>query len=81
MSDSPEPDARSRAAARVLQAHGLPRTVVRAAGPEGEVAVLSLPLAEWPRLLASDSATLVAAVKAEGFRYVALDLDSDPAGA
>ena len=72
---------RARAAARILRDRGLAPVAVRASGPHGEIALISLPASEWSRLLAPDSAAVVAAVKAEGFRYVALDLDADAAGA
>lgn len=73
--------ARAHVAARILRDGGLSPVEVRASGPEGEIAVISLPVSQWSRLLAPDSAAVVAAVKAEGFRYVALDLDADAAGA
>ena len=68
-------DDRERAAAAALRARGLAGASVRAAGPEGEIAVVTLPVGEWARLLEPESAAVVAEVKAEGFRYVALDLD------
>ena len=71
---------RCEAAARALRAAGLARAEVDAAGPDAEIAVVRLPLTEWSRLLHPDSAALVAAIKAEGFRHVALDLGVDPPG-
>ena len=68
-------DARERAAAAALRARGLTGASVRAAGPNGEIAVVSVPVEEWGRLLDPESAAVVAEVKGEGFRYVALDLD------
>jgi hypothetical protein len=68
-------DAREGAAGAALRARGLVGASVRAAGPDGEIAVVSLPVHEWARLLDPESAAVVAEVKAEGFRYVALDLD------
>ena len=68
------------AAERVLAEHGIAGASVRAAGPRGEIAVVSLPAGEWARLLEPESAGVVARVKAEGFRYVALDLDPGAAG-
>ena len=67
-------------AARVLADHGIVGAAVRAAGPRGEIAVLSIPPGEWARLLEPASAAIVARVKDEGFRYVALDLDPGTAG-
>ena len=80
MSDPSAIPDRCGAAVRVLEAAGLMRPRVVAAGPEAEIALVSIALAEWSRLLHSDSAALVAAVKAEGFRHVALDLGVDAAG-
>ena len=67
-------------AARVLAEHGIAGAAVRAAGPQGEIAVLSIPPGEWARLLEPASAAIIARVKDEGFRYVALDLDPGAAG-
>jgi PP-loop superfamily ATP-utilizing enzyme len=80
MSENPTTLDRQRAAAGALRAHGLPGARVRAAGPEGEIAVVSVPVEEWSRLLEPESARVVAEVKAEGFRYVALDLDPGAGG-
>lgn len=71
---------REESAAAALHARGLASASVRAEGPEGEIAVVSLPVEEWARLLEPESAAVVAEVKAEGFRYVALDLDPGGAG-
>ena len=71
---------RCEAAARLLRAAGLGRPGVTAAGPDAEIAVIRIPVSEWSRLLHPESAALVAAVKAEGFRHVALDLDVEPPG-
>ncbi|MBW3629515.1 MAG: hypothetical protein KY464_09475 [Gemmatimonadetes bacterium] len=71
---------RCEAAARVLRAAGLSGAGVAAAGPEAEIAVVRVAVTEWSRLLHPDAAALVAALKAEGFRHVALDLDVDPPG-
>jgi PP-loop superfamily ATP-utilizing enzyme len=64
----------------VLAEEGLAGAGVRAAGPDGEIAVVSLAAEEWARLLEPEAAGIVARVKAEGFRYVALDLDPGAAG-
>ena len=71
---------KAAAAERVLAEHGIEGASVRAAGPEGEIAVVSVAARAWARLLGAGSAEIVARVKAEGFRYVALDLDPDAAG-
>ena len=72
---------REEAAARVLAENGVAGAVVRAGGPDGEVALLSAPRAEWERLLdPRDGAGLVERIRALGFRYVALDLGDDAEG-
>ena len=70
----------AEAAARALAEHGILGATVRAAGPQGEIAVVSVAAGAWGRLLEAESAEIVARVKAEGFRYVALDLDPGAAG-
>jgi len=67
-------------AERVLAEHGILGAAVRAAGPQGEIAVVSVAAGEWAKLLEAESAEIVARVKSEGFRYVALDLDPGVAG-
>ena len=67
-------------AERALAEHGIAGAAVRAAGPQGEIAVVSVAASEWARLLEPEAAGVVARVKAEGFRYVALDLDPAVAG-
>ena len=74
MSDRSTTPDRCGEAARVLEAAGLEPARVSAAGPDGEIALVSLARTEWSRLLSAESAALVAAIKAHGFRYVALDL-------
>lgn len=63
-------DAASReaAATRALEQAGL-SAAVRAAGPDGEIASLALPAERLPEVAAH-----AAAIRALGFRYVALDI-------
>ena len=78
MSGLPGAPSRESAAARVLAEHGVGGAAVRAAGPDGEIALLSAPSAEWARLLEPEAgAEVVGRIRALGFRYVALDLDDD----
>lgn len=54
---------------------GTRRVEVRAAGPEGEIALLRVPAETLDRLLAPGvRETIVERARAEGFRYAALDL-------
>lgn len=71
-------DPRAERAERVLAAGGVAGATVRAAGPDGEIALLALPDEEWPALFAPERRALLDEVKAAGFRYVALDLDATP---
>lgn len=68
-------DPRARAAERALAAAGVAGARVRAAGQQGEIAVIELPPAHWDALLGGGGGRLVTEVKALGFRYVALDLE------
>ena len=65
-------------ARRALAALGFPLAAVRAAGPHGDIAVLSLPEHRWPALLADSGSEVVDRVRGAGFRYVSLDLDVVP---
>ena len=67
-------DARIAAAERALAEHGLHGTRVEVEGHEREIAALRVPEAAWERLMGPDGVRLADAVKAAGFRYVALDL-------
>jgi pyridinium-3,5-biscarboxylic acid mononucleotide sulfurtransferase len=81
VSAGPRAPSREEAAARLLAEHGVAGAGVRAGGPEGEIALLSAPAAEWERLLDPEAAgELVARIRALGFRYVALDLGDDTEG-
>ena len=64
--------ARLDAARATLREHGLLNCAVRSAGIAGEVLLLSGPPLEEELLL--ESAGLLEAIRATGFRYVALDL-------
>ena len=81
MSAGRQAPSREDAAALVLAEHGVADAGVRAGGPDGEVALLSAPRAEWARLLDPEAgAGIVERIRALGFRYVALDLDEDGEG-
>jgi PP-loop superfamily ATP-utilizing enzyme len=67
-------DPRIHAAARALAEHGVRDAAVEVEGHEREIAALRVPAADWERLLGSEGVALADAVKAAGFRYVALDL-------
>ena len=67
-------DARIAAAERALAEHGLYGAAVEVEGHEREIAALRVPEAAWERMLGPDGVRLADAVKAAGFRYVALDL-------
>jgi hypothetical protein len=67
-------DARVAAAERALAEHGVHGAVVEVEGHEREIAALRVPEAEWERMMGPDGVRLADAVKAAGFRYVALDL-------
>src|SRR5690606_12991246 len=75
MTASGAADPRLAVAARALAGAGVADATVTAAGHEGEIAVVTVPRAGWPRLFETETRAAVAAVKAAGFRYVALDLD------
>jgi hypothetical protein len=62
------------AAQSVLLEHGLFGAELTAEGPQGEIAALRVPASQWERMMSDDSEALVAAIRALGFRYVALDL-------
>lgn len=62
------------AAAILLLEHGMAGAEIRAAGPDGEIALLSAPADRWEQLLGQDGLRLAREVKALGFRYVALEL-------
>lgn len=57
---------------------GYPDADVRAEGPQGEIAAVRVAPECWARAAGDDAARIDAALRALGFRYVALDLA--PAG-
>lgn len=61
-------------AQRVLAAYDLKGASVVASGHTGEIAALSVPGAEWARLIGPAGSRLSEDIRALGFRYVALDL-------
>ncbi len=65
---------RIAAAERVLAAHGLAGASVEAVGHNGEISALSVPGAEWARLIGPEGYSVSEDMRALGFRYVALDL-------
>jgi hypothetical protein len=67
-------DPRVAAAERALAEHGVSGAMVEVEGHEREIAALRVPEGEWERMMGPDGARLADAVKAAGFRYVALDL-------
>jgi len=70
-------DARIAAAGRALAEHGVHGASVEVEGHEREIAALRVPASAWARMLGPDGVRIADAVKATGFRYVALDL-ADP---
>lgn len=74
-------DARIAAAERALAGEGVYGASVGVAGHEGEIAAVRVPDGQWARMLGPDGLRLADAVRAAGFRYVALDLGDDPANA
>jgi PP-loop superfamily ATP-utilizing enzyme len=67
-------DPRIPAAQAVLAGHGVSGARVEVEGHEREIAAIAVPEAEWERMMGPDGALVARAVKAAGFRYVALDL-------
>jgi PP-loop superfamily ATP-utilizing enzyme len=66
-------DPRIARAERALAEHGLFGATVEVEGHEREIAALRVPDGAWERLLGPDGVAVADAVKAVGFRYVALD--------
>jgi len=67
-------DERIAAAERALRDEGVYGASVEVEGHEREIAALRVPGAEWARMMGPDGVRVAEAVKAAGFRYVALDL-------
>ncbi|HET7233496.1 MAG TPA: hypothetical protein VFJ16_26025 [Longimicrobium sp.] len=72
-------DERIAAAERALADHGVYGATVEVEGHQREIAAVHVPSDDWERLMGPDGVSIADAVKAAGFRYVALDLA--PAGA
>ncbi len=67
-------DDRVVVARQALAERGVHGATVEVEGHEREIAAVRVPAAEWERLMGPDGASIADAVKAAGFRYVALDL-------
>jgi PP-loop superfamily ATP-utilizing enzyme len=67
-------DERAARAERALADEGVYGASVEVEGHEAEIAAVRVPSAAWERMLGPDGARIAQAVKAAGFRYVALDL-------
>lgn len=70
-------DPRLPLALAVLAEHGIHGADVSVEGHEREMAAVRVPAAAWERMMGDEGARIAAAVKAAGFRYVALDLAAD----
>jgi len=70
-------DARIAAAERALEEAGVHGASVGVEGHEREIAAIRVSGAAWERMMGPDGVRIAGAVKAAGFRYVALDLDDD----
>ncbi len=75
-------ETRAQAARQLLLEMGFQRGSLDVAGQDGEIAAVSVPVAEIPRLFGAEGSHLVQGLKVLGFRYVALDLsdESDEGG-
>jgi hypothetical protein len=62
------------AAERLLAERGLSGARVTAEGPDGEIAAIRLPEGALPGVLAAADSGVAEAIRALGFRYVAVDL-------
>lgn len=69
------PDPRVAAAERALAAHGFAGARVGVEGAEGEIAAVRCPADGWEAMLGDAGRAAAEAVRAAGFRYVALDLE------
>jgi hypothetical protein len=67
-------DARIAAAEQALADQGVHGASVDVEGHEREIAAVRVPSGEWERMIGPGGAAIANAVKAAGFRYVALDL-------
>ncbi|HYH78889.1 MAG TPA: hypothetical protein VEX86_03810 [Longimicrobium sp.] len=67
-------DPRVSAAEQALARQGVPGASVEVEGHEREIAAVRVPESAWARMMGDEGAAIAQAVKAAGFRYVALDL-------
>lgn len=67
-------DDRIASAERALADAGVYGASVDVEGHEREIAAVRVPPAEWERMMGPEGPAFAQAVKATGFRYVALDL-------
>jgi len=67
-------DERVAAAERALADRGVYGATVDVEGHQREIAAVRVPPTAWERMMGPDGASIADAVKAAGFRYVALDL-------
>lgn len=67
-------DARIARAEAALRAEGINGASVDVEGHEREMAAVRVPEADWERMMGPAGVRAAEAVKATGFRYVALDL-------
>ena len=67
-------DPRIAAAVKTLAEHGVHGATVGIEGHQHEIAAIRVAPADWERMMGQDGAAMADAVKAAGFRYVALDL-------
>ncbi len=67
-------DDRIASAERALADAGVYGASVDVEGHEREIAAVRVPSGEWERMMGPEGLALAQAVKAAGFRYVALDL-------
>lgn len=70
-------DPRVTLALAALAEHGITGAEVSVEGHEREMAAVRVPAGAWERMMGDEGARIAAAVKAAGFRYVALDLADD----
>lgn len=68
--------ARERRAEDALRAAGFSDAGVSSCGQHGDIAAVRLAPQRWEELLGPEGQEAVRAVKALGFRYVALDLET-----
>lgn len=67
-------DGRIADALRIVEDAGIDGALVSVDGPEREIAAIRVPAGDWDRQVGDEGVRLAEAVRALGFRYVALDL-------